>query len=191
VPVLNVGFSGNSGGQYHTAFDDFGVVERFLDPGFVGHELLGVVVAELLVELAARPGGGFDVAEAAQALAGHVRAAQQSGVASAEEAEALAAAFDACAAQARQVDQGAWRRPQRFYELFETSAPLAGRAWLRNSLWAPALENGYGVETFPHLRAARDAAARASNVAFTVERARSAVSSLCTGADQPKSPASR
>jgi N-acetylated-alpha-linked acidic dipeptidase len=191
VPVLNVGFSGNSGGQYHTAFDDFGVVERFLDPGFVGHEMLGVFVAELLVELAARPGGGFDVAEAAQALAGHVRAAQQSGVASAEEAEALAAAFDACAAQARQVDQGAWRRPQRFYELFETSAPLAGRAWLRNSLWAPALENGYGVETFPHLRAARDAAARASNVAFTVERARSAVSSLCAGAEQPKSPASR
>ena len=50
--IVDVGFSGNGGGHYHTAFDDFGMVERYLDPGFVGHELAGGFFATLLADLA-------------------------------------------------------------------------------------------------------------------------------------------
>ena len=38
--------------------------------------------------------------------------------------------------------------------LGEHAAGLPGRAWFRNRLWAPGLEDGYGSETFPTLRTA-------------------------------------
>lgn len=171
VPVLNVGLSGNSGGQYHTAFDDFGVVDRFLDPGFVGHEMLGSLLANLLAEMAAHPGAGFNVTEAADAMAKLARRAAD--VIGAEHAEALAVAFFECALWSERADSYPWKNPQRFFELFESPEPLPGRAWFRNSLWAPALENGYGVESFPHLRASADERARRAHVKFLVERARS------------------
>ncbi len=179
VPVLNVGFSGNSGGQYHTAFDDFGVVERFLDPGFVGHEMLGLLLADLLAEMSARPGGGFDVAEAARAMVTHVRNSAE--LLGAEHAESLAAAFEACASEVERDETRTPTRAQRFYSLFESPTPLAGRAWFRNSLWAPALENGYGVESFPHARASSDPAARTAHLEFLAQSARAAVERLSNG----------
>ncbi len=182
VPVLNVGFSGNQGGQYHTSFDDFGVVERFLDPGFVGHEMLGAFVAELLVEMSARPSAGFDVAEAASAMARHARAAAEAQLASAEQAERMAGAFEQCSRAASEAPWSAAARPHRFYALFENGEPLAGRPWFRNSLWAPALENGYGVETFPHLRRANEEA-RAKHIEFVAQRASQAVQRLSAPSD--------
>jgi hypothetical protein len=48
VPAdARVGFGGNDGGQYHTTFDDFSFVERYLDPGWVGHECSGTSSADL------------------------------------------------------------------------------------------------------------------------------------------------
>jgi N-acetylated-alpha-linked acidic dipeptidase len=182
VPVLNVGFSGNEGGQYHTSFDDFGVVDRFLDPGFVGHEMLGKFLAELLVEMSARPSAGFDVAEAANAMALHARAAAGAELASAEQAERMAAAFEACSRAAGETPWSAATRPHRFYALFENGEPLAGRPWFRNALWAPALENGYGVETFPHLRRASEEA-RAKHVEFVAHSASQAVQRLSAPRD--------
>jgi N-acetylated-alpha-linked acidic dipeptidase len=177
VPVLNVGFSGNEGGQYHTSFDDFGMVERFLDPGFVGHEMLGAFVAELLAEMASRPSAGFDVAEAADAMARHARAAADAQLASAEQAELMASAFEQCSRAAREAPLNASARPHRFYALFENAEPLESRPWFRNTLWAPALENGYGVETFPHLRRASEEA-RAKHIEFVAQRASQAVQRL-------------
>ncbi|MFN9786300.1 MAG: M28 family peptidase, partial [Planctomycetia bacterium] len=67
LPVLDLGFSGNGGGQYHTAFDDFAQVEAHLDPGFVGPELAGRFLAELVAELAERGSAAFDASGAARA----------------------------------------------------------------------------------------------------------------------------
>lgn len=176
VPVLNVGFSGNSGGQYHTAFDDFGVVDRFLDPGFVGHELLGEFLAELLAEMSARPSAGFDVAEAASEMAKTARRAGESGLAAADVAR-LVAAFEHAEQAAR---ERTWRhadRAHRFYALFEPREPWAARPWFRNSLWAPALENGYGVETFPRLRGAAG-----SDELDHIERSANRAAELLSGA---------
>jgi N-acetylated-alpha-linked acidic dipeptidase len=91
LPVLDVAFGGASGGQYHTSFDDFAMVERFLDPGFVGHELAGAFCAELLAQLADLGHLAFDDAYAAREMARHAeRAAEWLG---AERAARLAAAY--------------------------------------------------------------------------------------------------
>lgn len=151
VPVLNVGFSGNHGGQYHTTFDDFGVVDRFLDPGFVGHELLGSFLAELMAEMSVRPSAGFDVAEAARAMAAMVETARSAKRLGDEEGASLRAAFEASAARASSTSWSFEDRAHRFYAQFEAESPLPGRPWFRNSLWAPELENGYGVQPLAHL----------------------------------------
>lgn len=182
VPVLNVGFSGNSGGQYHTSFDDFGVVDRFLDPGFVGHEMLGEFVAELLAEMSARPSAGFDVAEAAAKMVQHVARAADEKIVDAEIAARLADSFAECAAAAEDFEWTFSTRPHRFYALFESETPLPGRAWFRNTLWAPALENGYGVETLPYLRRSASIEERMAVVDLIASRASQAAQTLSAGA---------
>jgi N-acetylated-alpha-linked acidic dipeptidase len=154
VPVLDLGFRGNRGGQYHTAFDDFPVVDRYLDPGFEAHELAGRVAAELLAELADAPGAGFDQAEATRAMAALVRAAgtetDEGGEAwlGTERAETLARALDDLAGEApAAADAG-------FYRALAAPDGLEQRAWYVNRLWAPGLETGYSAETLPALRRA-------------------------------------
>lgn len=155
LPVLDLGFSGNGGGQYHTAFDDFAQVEAHLDPGFAGHELAARFMAELLAELAERGARAFDAVEAAEALAARARADAEATRAKQGAEAPLAAAL---AEVALAFDEAAKRLEPRpatggeFYRALE--AQLPGRPWFRNQLWAPGLELGYGSETFPLLRAA-------------------------------------
>jgi N-acetylated-alpha-linked acidic dipeptidase len=75
VPILQFGFGDSESGQYHTTFDDFNVVERYIDPGFIGHELAGRFAAELLFELAQRGADSFQPREAAEELARRAREA--------------------------------------------------------------------------------------------------------------------
>jgi N-acetylated-alpha-linked acidic dipeptidase len=75
LPVLQFGFGDSESGQYHTTFDDFLVVDRYIDPGFVGHEIAGQFVAELLSELAQRGRASFSPGEAAAELARRAREA--------------------------------------------------------------------------------------------------------------------
>jgi N-acetylated-alpha-linked acidic dipeptidase len=171
IPTLDLGFGGASSGQYHTAFDDFELVERFVDPGFVGHELCGRLFAELLGELADAGPLAHDPVEAALALA--ELAAEQRDAAK-KTAPALAGALHQLGGGLRQlasslqappprredlVDLGTeprWRlAPEyRFYRALEHPEGLPGRPWFKNSFWAPGLEDGYGAESFPTLRAA-------------------------------------
>jgi len=157
LPVLDIGFGGSSGGQYHTRFDDFEQVERHLDPGFVGHELAGRFLAELLAEIADGGAASFDEAEAAGELARLAR--EQSEWLGAEPAERLAGGFDALAGALRAAGGAAWLGDERFYRCLAAEGGLPGRPWFENRLWAPGLETGYSSETFPTLRAAQRAGA--------------------------------
>ncbi|MBI5364055.1 MAG: M28 family peptidase [Planctomycetes bacterium] len=170
IPSLELGFGGASGGQYHTTFDDFEMVDRFIDPGFVGHELLGRVFAELLGDLGDAGPLVLDPVEAALALADVATRERDA----AKENAPLAAAFHQTAAALRQLASGLeapflpradlgdvgggprWREtPEfRFYRALERREGLEGRPWFVNALWAPGLEDGYGSESFPTLRAA-------------------------------------
>lgn len=153
IPVLELSFGGNGGGQYHTRFDDFEVVDRWLDPGWEGHALSARAHAELLARFADTPGAGFDAAEAAAALAPHARAlAEPLGSAPAER---LGAALDGLAERLRTARGTAPLASENgFYRALELRAGLEGRPWYKNRLWTSGLETGYASETFPSLRAA-------------------------------------
>ncbi len=162
LPVLDFGLGGAHGGQYHTTFDDFACVERFIDPGFRGHELAGTFLADLLSEIAERGTQCFDASEAAQSFAALARAAgteAKDGTSwlGQERAARLAGAFDELAAALGTPAA----RGRNLYPALAAPEGVPQRAWYKNRLWAPALENGYASETFPTLRAAArvDAAA--------------------------------
>jgi len=164
IPMVEVGFGGNAGGQYHTPFDDFAVMDRFLDPGWHGHALAGRTLSELLGELSQRPAAGFDAAQAARELALQARAAggepgmDGSPWLGVERGERLARAFDALAAGLEALDErAASEHGNGFYRSLADREGLAGRTWFKNRLWTSGLETGYSSETFPPLR---DAARR-------------------------------
>ncbi len=153
IPCLEPSFSGSGGGgQYHTTFDDFTFVEKYVDPGFVGHELAGKFLAELLAELADRE-GFFDDVGAAQDLARRAREAATDERLAAS-LERIARSFDAVAERRLHAIDFAEVAGEPFYRHLEVQGGLEGRPWFRNRLWAPGLEDGYGSETFPTLRAA-------------------------------------
>ncbi len=147
IPIVDVGFDGAAPtGQYHTSFDDFECVERFIDPGFVGHETAGRFFAALLARAAEEGRAGFDRPAAARAMA--MQATNCADWLGAERAAKLVEAFESLAAsQAR-------NESVTFFAQFAAPEGLPGRAWFVNTLWAPGLEKGYGAETFPLLRAA-------------------------------------
>jgi N-acetylated-alpha-linked acidic dipeptidase len=169
IPVLEVGFGGNDGGGYHTTFDDFALVDRFLDPGWVGHELCATTLTDLLCELATAPGAGFSPDEAKQEFAKHARELATDPRIGEERANRLAAAFEAldfyrtrvavshggsdlADAKTEAYHRNGWWRVFHLSDDFKDG--LEGREWFKNRLWAPAIDNGYGSETFPTLRSA-------------------------------------
>ena len=166
VPVLEFGFGDARHGGYHTAFDDFPLVDRFLDPGFVGHELAARTASELIAELASRGRSACSPAEAARAFAARARelaADVRTPPELAAAAERVAAALD---------ERAEARDAPPLHSAASLPQGLPGRAWFRNALWAPGLEDGYGSETFPGLReaAARGEAALAGEVDALLDR---------------------
>jgi len=175
LPVLEFGFGGGHGGQYHTTFDDFAFVERFYDPGFKGHEAAASFCADLLGEIALRGPQCFDAAEAAHTLAEVARKAgteEKQGAAwlGAERAEKLAGAFEELSTALADSPQ----RTRNFYPALALQQGLPGREWYKNRLWTAELENGYASETFPMLRSAaqKDAAALDAELAALIAAVR-------------------
>ena len=155
LPALHFALRGNRGGHYHTRFDDFAQMDRFLDPTWAGHETAARFVDELVVELARRGRRAFDAAEAASSLARRVRAAgQERGEEGPwlgeERAERIASLLD----RLRHQFRSSRRSDPRFFQELLSPEGLEGRPWYRNPFWAPSRESGYGAETLPELRAA-------------------------------------
>ena len=159
LPVLDFGLSGSSGGQYHTAFDDFPIVDRFIDPGFIGHELAGNILDAILAHYATIGPAAFDPVEAARAMETMVRTAgeeidrQEKRWLGVERGERIAQAFVELANAYEQATPSV-REQNPFYLALASDEGIPGRPWFRNALWAPGLETGYSAETLPVLRAA-------------------------------------
>ena len=164
IPVVEPGFGGHSGGQYHASFDDYSMVREHLDPGWVGHELAGEFLAELLGQLA-DASVSFDTAEAARSFAVRARALGDEPWFGRERGERLAREFELVATTAA-GDAG--RKGEAGLYLTLNRPTLVGREWFRNVLWAPNVEDGYSSVAFPTLRAA----ARESESALDAELAR-------------------
>jgi N-acetylated-alpha-linked acidic dipeptidase len=159
LPVLDFSFGGNNGGQYHTRFDDFALVDRYLDPGFVGHERVGAFVAELLAILSTEGKAAFDGELFCERLASMTRDAVWLG---GSNALPLAEAFDSLAAALRETNAG---RDGRLLAQLALQDGLPGRQWFKNPLWAPGLATGYAPEFLPLLASAAQDGAEALTAA--------------------------
>jgi N-acetylated-alpha-linked acidic dipeptidase len=153
LPVLDISYSGNSGGQYHTSFDDIAMVERFLDPGYVGHELAAATLAALLEKGSELGRRVLNESDAAEALAGYALEAkawmgsrQGQGIANA--LRELAKTIDVVQ---RRREPGALIPPQIYRSLMRPEG-LPKRIWWRNQLWTADTNTGYGSELFPVMR---------------------------------------
>jgi N-acetylated-alpha-linked acidic dipeptidase len=164
LPVVEPGFGGHSGGQYHATFDDYTMVREHLDPGWTGHELAGEFLAELLASLADGR-VSFDAAEAARSFALRARALGEEEWFGRERGARLSQEFESVAIR-MESDAVRGGQPELYRVLNRPS--LAGREWFRNVLWAPNVEDGYSSVSFPTLRAA----ARESSTALDAELAR-------------------
>lgn len=166
LPVLDLGFGGVASGQYHTAVDDFGLMDRFIDPDWQGHETAGLLFAAVLREISSRGRMSFSAAEAARELA-LVFASHEHGA-------PLAAAFEdvAAAASSRRltVAPGA-----SFYQQLRLPDGLPGRPWYTNGLWAPGVETGYAAVLLPTLVFAESADQAKAEVARLAEHVRAAL----------------
>ncbi|MFT7676482.1 MAG: N-acetylated-alpha-linked acidic dipeptidase [Planctomycetota bacterium] len=153
TPILDLGFRGNSGGQYHTAFDDFAIVDRFIDPGFVGHERCGRFLAELLVLAGEAGRSAYDDCAAAEALVGHADASRDA--LGDKAADALAKSLRELTEAARGANNRLQSCPPTLLRALRHPTGLPGRPWFKGRLWAPGIEKGYGADTFPEMRAAK------------------------------------
>lgn len=138
LPILDLGFGGVASGQYHTAVDDFALMDRFIDPTWVGHETAGRLFAELLREFSGRGRVSFDASEAATELALAFDAHALGGPIS----DALREV--AAPAQRVKLTPGAG-----FYQRLRLPGGLPGRPWYTNALWAPGRETGYAAVLLP------------------------------------------
>ncbi len=160
LPVLDVSFGGNSGGQYHTSFDDFEFMDRFLDPTWEGHELAGRFLAALLSEYAEKGHRAFDAREAARGMGqlAFERDGQPRDFLEEEQAEAWKQVFGELEqaielARETSVEEDARARLEHgFYRELLDPQGLPKRPWYRNVLWAPGLETGYAAQALPTLR---------------------------------------
>lgn len=130
VPILDLSFSGNSGGHYHTVFDDVAIVQRYLDPGFVGHELASQAVEALLLRLADSGPLALDESRLARSMAEH--ALETAPWLGPERAQRLATALE----QYASATDRRWREWQSRVDL-EVPAdlnPLGSFASLRSAI---------------------------------------------------------
>lgn len=153
LPVLDISFSGNPGGQYHTAFDDVPMVERFLDPGYINHELAGRTMAAMLTTASEMGRGVFSDNHAAREWERHSREARE--WMGARHAGGLASAFNRLALSIEKAHikgvNGSLLPPMLYRGLLRTEG-LPRQPWFRNALWTPDKESGYGSQKFPVMR---------------------------------------
>ena len=75
VPSLEVGFS-TPGGEYHTSYDDTQMMERFLDPGYLGHQAASRMSGTIALRLANADALPFRYSAYAAAVATYVEELQ-------------------------------------------------------------------------------------------------------------------
>lgn len=168
IPAFEVGFGGRYG-AYHSAYDTFAWMDRFGDPGFLSHAAVAQMAALMLGRLANAEILPYDYEELARHIAGLVadrRKQARDGAMPDAGWDALEQAVGRFAEAARGVNaarraavSGEAREPAdiaranaalRAIEPALTRAEgLAGRPWMRNLLFAPGRDDGYGEAALP------------------------------------------
>ena len=166
VPIVDMRFQGPYG-VYHSAYDTHDWVARFADPGFVRHAALTRIWASLATRLANADLLPLDEVRYAHRIGDFLSDLERTWGAPLRVASAALARFEAAAS--RHADEAAAALEagnQSALELgnralmdvepsFIDPAGLAGRAWYRHLLYAPAFT--YEPELLPGLSEAVDA----------------------------------
>jgi N-acetylated-alpha-linked acidic dipeptidase len=177
TPSMEVGYS-TPGGEYHSAYDDVLQTERFLDPGYLGHQAASRTSGLAALRLAnadvlplrysdyARQVDAY-VAElqeiqrtnpaAAQVDLTLLRDAAQRWLAASQALEARASALledDSPSQSALDEINRALMQQER---LLTTPRGIPGRPWYKHQVYAPGINTGYAAQFLPGIRDALDA----------------------------------
>jgi N-acetylated-alpha-linked acidic dipeptidase len=177
VPGMEVGYS-SPGGDYHSAYDDTVQTEKFLDPGYLGHQAASRMSGVTALRLAnadvlplrysdyAREVDGY-VAELQQIQDTNPGAAQVDLTSLREAAQAWGVASTALEARAADLvsedspPSGQLRKVNRALmdEERQLTSPqgIPGRPWFRHQIYAPGINTGYAAQFLPGIRDALDA----------------------------------
>jgi N-acetylated-alpha-linked acidic dipeptidase len=172
VPSFEVGFS-SPGGEYHTSWDDTVMMERFLDPGYLGHQAAARMSGVAALRLADADVLQFRYSAYAAEVERYVRDLQEEQganplvdleplAAQARAWQAAAAALEERAAALLASGAGHSRRGQRQLRRINRSLMrqeraltqpegLAGRPWFKHMIYAPGRLTGYAAQFLPAL----------------------------------------
>ena len=169
VPSLEIGFR-TEGGEYHTSYDDTMMMERFLDPHYLGHQAASRMTGTIALRLADADALPFRYSEYAAAVEGYVRDLQamegadivklEPLIAQAQAWGTAAAALEQRAAELVASDEIDTRGGQRLLRRINRSLKrqeraltqsvgLAGRPWFRHMIYAPGRLTGYAAQFLP------------------------------------------
>ncbi len=169
VPSLEIGFR-TEGGEYHTSYDDTVMMERFLDPHYLGHQAASRMTGTIALRLADADALPFRYSEYAAAVEGYVRDLQamegadivnlEPLIAQAQAWGTAAAALEQRAAELVASDEIDTRGGQRLLRRINRSLKrqeraltqsvgLAGRPWFRHMIYAPGRLTGYAAQFLP------------------------------------------
>jgi N-acetylated-alpha-linked acidic dipeptidase len=200
IPALETGFRGRFG-SYHSAYDTFTWMERFGDPGFLSHAAVARLTALMVARLANAEVLPFNYEEFARHVSGLVadarkeareRSLPDSGWVALEQALARFTVTAQGLTAARGTATA--ERPRQEADLVRANTALRavepvlvrveglpGRPWLRNLIFAPARDDGYGEAALPGVAEAiedRDAARLEAELRDLASRIRTATSLL-------------
>jgi N-acetylated-alpha-linked acidic dipeptidase len=172
VPSLEIGFS-TPGGEYHTSYDDTRMMERFLDPGYLGHAAAARMSGVMALRLANADVLQFRYSAYAAEVESYLRdldEAQADGqvvdleplIAQAQAWQTAAAGLERRAAALLRSGQADTRRGQRRLRAINRSLErqervltqptgLPGRPWFKHMIYAPGRLTGYAAQFLPAL----------------------------------------
>lgn len=187
IPSLNLGFGGEGGGLYHSAYDTFTAYQKFGDPDFSFCRALSQLTTTIAMRLADSPILPHEFSDQTKAIRSYVEEIQKEfpGADLKEVNRQLtrlstaSRAFDDEIRNVRRRSQAisADKLTKLNQTLMKTERALLlpqglpGREWYKHQLYAPGLYTGYGVKTLPGVREALEAGRsdeatqQASNVA--------------------------
>jgi N-acetylated-alpha-linked acidic dipeptidase len=176
IASVNLGFGGEGGGVYHSAYDTYEWYTRFSDGNFQYGRTLSAMIATMLLRLADAPLLPFEVSPIVSAVRSQLEELLKSlGPSAAKlDTKELQAELPKLAAAAKLFEteyQSLAKRTtalsserlaalnQAIYRLERcllAEEGLPGRPWYRHQLHAPGLYTGYGVKTLPGIREAAE-----------------------------------
>ena len=190
VSSLNIGFGGDGGGVYHSAYDSFAYFQKFSDVDYAYGRTLSQVTSTMLMRLADAPLVPQQFGDLSKAVRLYSDEIQKDfPAADLREVSAQLARLSLAARSFDEESVGACRRLgvavsaeklnklnraiYRAERALLSPKGLPGREWYKHQIYAPGLYTGYGVKTLPGIREALEGgrAAEASQQAKNVARA--------------------